>query len=340
MSRRRRHAHWALHRPISSCTRHVSISIVTRPLSLIINAFWIWSLRNKNNALISMISAWNRKCPWNILYEFTYTYIIYIYMYIYMYIYICICILYVYIYIYHFWSRAMTSFRATQSAQLYNYAHFWHPSNIIRSPAESAAGSLLAMGFEVEWENRSTESNQHRNENEKWSWIPLGFWCFGPGSLKMELKVMPDNSSTFMAHPNLLWGSTINSIILGPFYWWSMYGIKYALQEPRGKAEGAGHDRLTVSRLEPRCLAGLKKCESGSKGKQIVMKIILSHTYVGYDTYFSFWTSQRMYIHHKHIIFDHNVYMYIHSRVLVVHLHAGPLYWVNVHVNVYVYIYI
>lgn len=147
------------------------------------------------------------------------------------------------------------------------------------------------------------------------------------------------NSSTFMAHPNLLWGSTINSIILEPFYWWSMYVIKYALQEPRGKAEGAGHDRLTVSRLEPRCLAGLKKCESGSKGKQIVMKIILSHTYVGYDTYFSFWTSQRMYIHHKHIIFDHNVYMYIHSRVLVVHLHAGPLYWVNVHVNVYIYIY-
>lgn len=83
--------------------------------------------------------------------------------------YMYIVYVYVYIYIYHFWSRAMTSFRATQSAQLYNYAHFWHPSNIIRSPAESAAGSLLAMGFEVEWENRSTKSNQHRNENEKWS---------------------------------------------------------------------------------------------------------------------------------------------------------------------------
>ena len=33
----------------------------------------------------------------------------------------------------------------------------------------------------------------------------------------------PDNSSTFMAHPNLLLGSTISSIILGPFCWWSIY---------------------------------------------------------------------------------------------------------------------
>ena len=84
---RRRHAHWALHRQISSCkknvskmftskTSFVSISIVTRPLSLIIYAFWIWSLRNKIMHRISMFSLWDTKCPWNALL------CIYIYIYI------------------------------------------------------------------------------------------------------------------------------------------------------------------------------------------------------------------------------------------------------------------
>ena len=81
---RRRHAHWALHRQIYSCKKHaskmftsktsfVSISIVTRPLSLIMYALWIWSLRNKKIMhCISMFSPWDTKCPWNALYEYVY----------------------------------------------------------------------------------------------------------------------------------------------------------------------------------------------------------------------------------------------------------------------------
>ena len=333
----RRHAHWALDRPISYPKRHISkmftsktsslsISIVTRPLSLMIYAFCIWSLRNEIMHRISMFSPWNRKCPWNALYDFVYQY--------------------------HFWPWAMVKVRASERpkghmAQLYHYAHFWHPSNIIRSPAKSAAGSeqqwFLSGVVTAQWNPISTEMKSGLG----FGWVlMLWSWFIEDGTESHAWQLIYFHGapeSTFRLNYQFHYLRTVLLIV-----YLRKKSMPYKNQEGRLKERG-----MIVWRCPAWSLDVWLASRNANPARQThchedypITHIGIRQTYMytWYDTYFLLCTSQRMYIHHKHIIFDHNVYTYIHSKVpgcaptCFCRL-TGPLYSVNVSRScMYIYI--